>query len=431
MELTYENPQIDTVALNDGKGLLIAVRGEKEGGCKYLDGVTIGINPFTENYYEEDWINKANAYRDTMSDSGNLTGIIKAEDNFGEAKKLRTSYSFKAKSSSTNRILFTGAQLADADSDDKSAVYALYLDDVFYGLFWFTRNEKQDTITENIDTQSLITNSKNENIIQSSVSRKTYKLAQNFNSKIIGRAVTGVNPQFSIHQTTDTKQVRLSFPLSLSWNPSKRIWTSSKEISRWPDTTNASSPKGFVTAKFINNNFWRRTNYGFENNKLQYDDNTQKLFINANRFNTLTKAQDQKIVVNQSDNKATIFSKAFLNSNQKQQQKVYQNDYFWFTGKGEQECFGKLPGPLYNYYYYNLALQKNNADRANWGEKHGALVWTRFDNNSITTYLNPSVLGNNMKKGQKMKSRLLIKKAFIGDWVISNQMVSQRSVIII
>lgn len=412
MELTYENPQIDTVALNDGKGLLIAVRGEKEGGCKYLDGVTIGINPFTENYYEEDWINKANAYRDTMSDSGNLTGIIKAEDNFGEAKKLRTSYSFKAKSSSTNRILFTGAQLADADSDDKSAVYALYLDDVFYGLFWFTRNEKQDTTIEDIDTQSLITNSKNENIIQSSVSRKTYKLAQNFNSKIIGRAVTGANPQFSIHQTTDTKQVRLSFPLSLSWNPSKRIWTSSKEISRWPDTTNASSPKGFVTAKFINNNFWRRTNYGFENNKLQYDDNTQKLFINANRFNTLTKAQDQKIVVNQSDNKATIFSKAFLNSNQKQQQKVYQNDYFWFTGKGEQECFGKLPGPLYNYYYYNLAIQKNNADRANWGEKHGTLVWTRFDNNSITTYLNPSVLGNNMKKGLENEKPTTNKEGF-------------------
>lgn len=410
MELTYENPQIDTVALNDGKGLLIAVRGEKEGGCKYLDGVTIGINPFTENYYEEDWINKANAYRDTMSDSGNLTGTIKAEDNFNEAQKLRTSYSFKAKSSSTNRILFTGAQLADADSDDKSAVYALYLDDVFYGLFWFTRNEKQDAAIENIDTQSLTNNSKDESVVQTSVIRKTYKLAQNFSSRAIGRAVTGVKPLFRIYASSG--QVRMSFPSNLSWNPSKKIWTSSKEIPRWPDISNASSPKGFVTAKFINNNSWRSTNYGFEDNKLQYTNDTQKLFINANRFNTLTKAQDQKVVVSQSDSKTTIFSKAFLNSNQKQQQKVYQNDYFWFTGKGEQECFGKLPGPLYNYYYYNLAIQKNNADRANWGEKHGALVWTRFDNNSITTYLNPSVLANNMKKGLENEKPTTNKEGF-------------------
>ena len=78
--------------------------------------------------------------------------------------------------------------------------------------------------------------------------------------------MTGIKPLFRIYASSG--QVRMSFPLNLSWNPSKRIWTSSKEIPRWPDISNASSPKGFVTAKFRNNNSWRGTNYGFEDNKL-------------------------------------------------------------------------------------------------------------------------------------------------------------------
>lgn len=383
MTLTVENPEIDIVSLNNGKGVTIAIRSKKEGGNNqhyYVDGIKIGVNPFTTSYYEEEWVNKANAYRESAEADGNLNSDF---NDFGSVKPLRAGYSWKATSSSTTRIVFTGAQLADTDSDSKSMVYALYLDDKFYGIFWLTRNQVQEVPEEDESAQTRTLSLTDEVMVETP--KVSYHLAPRANYKSINvRAATDSAGTYHLKTNSDGKYV-ITFPKTTSF--SKRGWTD-----QGGRTTVGVGAYiigfGIVTqsSSLNTHNF----SYGFNPTSRAYDSNTQKFFINASRFNSLSKSKKIASVI---DDASGIFSLKWLNSNRN------SKDYFWFRGANANEAWGNIPGPLYNYYCYNLGLISEADKKTSWIRKYGVPFVLKngvADNSSICN--NPSALGQKLKE---------------------------------
>ena len=323
LTLNLDNINVETLSINDGKGITIAVRGYKEnGGAYYVDGVKIGINPFTTNYYSDEWIAKAEAYRDGSDISTEKTDAIDGNlgddfKDFQSVKPNRSSYSFKATSSSKNKITFTAAALADNDNDTKSCIYALYLDDNFYGIFWLTRNSNQE-----------------DDIQENSLKIRGNYLSPIRKASLYTNEING--PTYSI-----TKQ-NLRYSKTVSWNGKK--WTEKY-------TSNYKLPKYLISAESKSDDSFRRLAYGFTDKK-EYNSLTKERFISCSSHNGLSKGV--KIATSVNDNYNTVFSLDYLNM-KTHVNACYKNDYFWFSGETEREVWAKVPCAFYNYYYYNMA----------------------------------------------------------------------------
>ena len=162
MTLNMEDISVDSLLINDGSGLLLSIKGKKDdGGSYYLDGVKIGINPITSTYYDKTWEEKANAYKsETATD-----GVLKADfADFASAEKKKSIYQFQATSSSTQRVLFTMGVLDE--KEDKTLVYAIYLNDEFFGIFWFSRNSRKETVQSATKAKEVITDAMINNLTE-------------------------------------------------------------------------------------------------------------------------------------------------------------------------------------------------------------------------------------------------------------------------
>lgn len=330
MTLNMEDISVDSLLINDGSGLLLSIKGRKDdGGSYYLDGVKIGINPITSTYYDKTWEEKANAYKsETATD-----GVLNADfADFASAEKKKSIYQFQATSSSTQRILFTMGVLDD--KEDKTLVYAIYLNDEFFGIFWFSRNSRKET------TQSIATKTTPVVQMKRSISLNTTKT---FKAKVAAKVETTSNypGNYRILNTSD-KHV-FEYYKTVGFNG--REWSAGKSVPALRILSNS-----VICVREGEGNF-RNAAWGFEKDSRNYRQDALNSYIYANSFNSLSK--NSKITGTISGSSDDIFSLSWLN-NKTGNNSIYEGDYFWFQSRSDIGAWSKVPCPLYNYIYFNM-----------------------------------------------------------------------------